>query len=85
MIRTQISLTPDQMRRLRAEARRRRTSIAGVIRDAVDIIVPEDDWEERKRRALAAIGTGNSGLTDVAENHDEYVAEAIAQHLGLDR
>ena len=41
MIRTQISLTEDQMRRLRHEARRRHVSLAAVIRDAVERVVPE--------------------------------------------
>jgi predicted DNA-binding protein len=42
VIRTQISLTEEQMDRLRRVARRRHTSIAAIIRDAVDATVTED-------------------------------------------
>ena len=73
MIRTQISLTDDQMRRLRAEARRRHVSIAAVIRDAVEARVPPDDWDEVTERAMAVVGKYDSGYTDIAENHDLYL------------
>ncbi|HEY6058660.1 MAG TPA: CopG family transcriptional regulator [Candidatus Limnocylindrales bacterium] len=77
MIRTQISLTESQMRRLRKAAKDRQTSIAAVIRDAVDATVPDEEEERRKRfeRALAFVGAGNSGLGDLAERHDDYLAE----------
>lgn len=73
MIRTQISLTDDQMRRLRAEAARRGISLAAVIRDAVDARVPADDWQDRKRRALEIVGRYDSGHSDISENHDLYL------------
>jgi hypothetical protein len=77
MIRTQISLTDDQMRRLRAEARRRDVPIAEVVRDAVDRLVPRDpdDREARFRTALAAVGSCSSGTGDVAVRHDEIAGE----------
>lgn len=78
MVRTQISLTEEQMRRLRAEARRRRVPIAAVVRDAVDRAVPEDPGHrnERFRRALSAVGRFNSGTGDVAARHNEIAGEA---------
>jgi hypothetical protein len=78
MIRTQVSLTEDQMRRLRAEARRRRMPIAAVVRDAVDRVVPADPGDRRARfeRALAAAGRLHSGAGDLAERHDEIAGEA---------
>jgi hypothetical protein len=77
MIRTQISLTEDQMRRLRAEARRRGLPIAEVVRDAVDRIVPVDPGDGRARfqRLLAAAGRCHSGSGDVAARHDEIAGE----------
>ena len=73
MIRTQISLTDEQMRRLRAEAGRRGISLAAVVREAVDASVPADDWEERKRRALEVVGGYGSGHSDISERHDLYL------------
>ena len=32
--------------------------------------------QAKKERALAVVGRYRSGLTDVAEKHDEYLAEA---------
>lgn len=77
MIRTQISLTEDQMRRLRAEARRRRVPIAEVVRDAVDRTVPADPGDRAARfaKALAAVGTFHSEAGDVSARHDEIAGE----------
>jgi hypothetical protein len=78
VVRTQISLTDEQADRLRRLARRRRTSMAALIREAVDVVHPEHDddsmtakWE----RARRAVGGFQSGLPDVAERHDEYLIE----------
>lgn len=78
MERTQISLTSDQMRRLRAEAKRRRVPIAKVVRDAVDQIVPADPGDRRARfeQALRAVGRFDSGVGDVSSRHDEIAGEA---------
>jgi hypothetical protein len=78
MIRTQISLTEEQMRRLRAEARRRRVPIAQVVREAVDRTVPVDpgEREARFRRAMSAAGRFNSGTGDLATRHDEIAGDS---------
>lgn len=39
------------------------------------------DDDMRWERALAAAGSGDSGLGDVSENHDEYFAQAIEEHM----
>jgi hypothetical protein len=77
VIRTQISLTPEQMSRLRRAAARRHTSIAALIRDAVDRAVPDEDAQrvERQQRAFAAAGAFSSGHRDTAERHDDVLAE----------
>ena len=76
MIRTQVSLTEDQMRRLRREARRRHISMAAVIRDAVDRAVPDEDRlrHDRVEALLAAAGSAASGTGTVARDHDEVLA-----------
>ncbi len=79
MIRTQISLTEDQMRRLRAEARRRHVSIAALLRDAVDQVVPDEDADRALRHEvlLGAAGLVASGTGTAARDHDDV--------LGADR
>ena len=78
MIRTQISLTDEQMRRLRAEARRRRVPIAQVVREAVDRVVPVDpgEREARFRSALSVVGRYDSGTGDLATRHDEIAGDS---------
>jgi hypothetical protein len=79
MIRTQIQLTDEQAAGLKNLSAEKGGSMAEWIRKAVDRLileVGEPSWEERKKRALAAVGVGRSDLSDVAENHDAYLAEA---------
>jgi hypothetical protein len=77
MVRTQISLTDEQMRRLRAEARRRGVPIAAVVRDAVDRVVPGGSSTRQVafERALGAAGRFDSGTGDVAARHDEIAGD----------
>jgi len=76
--RTQISLTEEQARRLRRLARRRRTSMAALIRDAVDrAYPPRRAEEERWLVALGAVGGFHSGHADTSAEHDRELAEAL--------
>jgi hypothetical protein len=72
VIRTQVSLTDEQMRRLRREASRRHISLAAVIRDAVDRVVPDPDAirQDRIEMLLSAAGSAASGTGLVARDHD---------------
>jgi hypothetical protein len=74
--RTQISLEPEQAERLRRLARERGTSMAALIRDAVDRAYPSmPTREELWARALDSARTTpfRSGLPDLAEEHDRYL------------
>ncbi len=77
MRRIPIGLTDPQHERLRREARRRRTSVGALIRDAVDRTYPEDAEARREARAGAreVFGRFHSGAHDISERHDEYLAE----------
>jgi hypothetical protein len=75
--RTQISLTAAQARKLRGLARKRGTSMAALIREAVDRTYGADG-EERWRRALDSVGGFRSDRSDVSERHDEALADAFA-------
>ena len=77
--RTQISLDAAQAARLRRLSRERGTSMAALIRDAVDRSYPADagdSMDARWERALASVGGFHSGLSDVGEEHDRYLEEA---------
>jgi len=76
--RTQISLTDAQARRLRKLAARRHTSMAALIRDAVDTVYPEESsLDEKWARAMAAVGGFHSGRSDISEEHDRELADAF--------
>ena len=77
MVRTQIQLTETQAALLKRRAAERGESMAAVIRELVDQGLREPAGEDRWRRALSVVGKYDSGLTDIAENHDEYLAEAF--------
>jgi hypothetical protein len=80
MVRTQIQLTEEQADTLRELAERERVSMAELVRRAVDDLIRrrgEVSREERRHRALAAVGRHRSGLGDLAREHDHYVADAF--------
>ena len=80
MERTQISLTAEQAQRLRGLARRRRTSMAALIRDAVDAAYPlAGDADRRWVAALEAVGGFHSGSRSTSEAHDDAVADAFGE------
>ncbi|MGE5601768.1 MAG: CopG family transcriptional regulator [Nitrososphaerales archaeon] len=82
MVRTQIQLTNEQARKLKAIAHERNISMAEAAREAIAQwletagTVPQD---ERRRRAMAAVGKFHSGKNDISEHHDRYLAEALLE------
>ena len=79
MIRTQIQMEDDQIEWLRAEARARGVSVSQLIREGVALFRAKEERlpEEKKKRALAAVGRFSSDVSDVSERHDDYLAEAF--------
>ena len=87
LVRTQIQLSREQSERLRKLAAERHVSVAHLIRDGVDKLLAEQgegDRQERIRRSLSAVGSFDSGLTDVSARHDDYVVEAFEHDLHRD-
>ena len=81
MKRIQIRLTEAQYFKLKNLSASRNTSMAALIRQAVDAYLntsPDIDHDERKRRAIAAAGQFHSGLGDLAADHDRYLNGAFA-------
>ena len=81
MVRTQIQLTDQQARRLRAQARERGLSLAEVIRRYVEKGLSEEtsDRASRYDRAARVVGQfrDRRGAGDIAVNHDRYLNEAF--------
>ena len=82
MVRTQVQLTEQQAEELKRIARTRRVSAAEVIREALDNLIRSDagvgaDVENRRRRALSAVGKFSSGKRDISKKHDKYLSEAF--------
>lgn len=77
MIRTQIQLTEEQARALKAMAAREGVSIAELVRRSLTPFLrsPSLPSAERRRRAIAFAGRFSSREGDIAENHDRYLAE----------
>lgn len=81
MIRTQIQLTEDQLRRVRALARNDGVSVAEVVRRGVDRLLAEVPSDRAQRYARAAELVGGlhdrENADDLAGRHDDYLAEAF--------
>jgi hypothetical protein len=81
MIRTQIQLTEQQARRLRAEARERGVSLAELIRRYVERGLAEESLDRAALydRAVRLVGRfrDEGGARDVSRKHDRYLEDAF--------
>lgn len=81
MVRTQIQLTEQQARRLRAEARARGVSLAEIIRQYVERGLSENVPDRRAlyERAARLVGRfrDRRGARDLSRSHDRYLDEAF--------
>jgi hypothetical protein len=79
MVRTQIRLSEEQARWLRASARRDRISLAEAIRRLVDRGLADEKADRALlyERAAEAVGRyrDRRGASDVAQDHDRYLDE----------
>lgn len=73
MTRTQIQLTDEQHRLLKAAARR--IPVAEIVRRAVDRRLAESTTEENYERALQLLGAFEDSRGDVSEKHDDYLKD----------
>ena len=81
MAQTQIELSDTQMAALERLAQARNISVAGLIQESIHDLIQCADRSpytpEQKQRALHIIGRFNSGLGDLAKNHDVYFLETL--------
>jgi len=80
MVRTQIQLTEQQARRLRAQARERGVSLAEIIRRCVEKALAEETPNRAAlyERAARVVGRfrDRRGARDISAKHDRYLDEA---------
>lgn len=82
MVRMQIQFTDEQAQALKRVAAEREVSVAALAREAVDRLLIESgvtSTDEGRAAALAIMGKFQSDRTDVARNHDLYLADAYGQ------
>ena len=77
MKRTTVMLPDDLLARVRHEAKRRGTSVADVVRGAVEREVAEPSGG----RELAFFGVGASDHADTSERADELLGEILDERL----
>ena len=77
MIRTQVQLTDEQAQALKALSAKTGLSIAELVRRALVPMLRDGltGDAERRRRATEIVGRFHSGKTDIAREHDRYLAE----------
>ncbi len=71
-IRTELAAIKQRIRKIEREV------------DRLTVLVAGNDGELRREDLMAFVGLGSSGLSDIAERHDDYVGQAIgdsAQHI----
>ncbi|MBI4137985.1 MAG: hypothetical protein HY482_00080 [Candidatus Wildermuthbacteria bacterium] len=80
MERTQIYLTKNQIKKLREAAKKKNTTVSGMVREAVDVqygsnvhIPPKQKVESLTEFAKRIRKMGFKGPKDLATNMDEYL------------
>ena len=82
MRRMQIQVPDEIATAMEEYAKETGQSVAAAFRDAAERLLADGERERRWDRALAGVGGFHSGLSDFAENHDEYFAQAIEERIG---
>ena len=72
----QVRLRHDQLEGLKSLARGRGVSLAELVREGVDSLLREPPLGRDPLWDI--IGIADAGPSDLAENHDKYLAEAYA-------
>ena len=83
MQRVQVRLSDRQAAHLSRRAAAKGISVGDAILEAVQEQLAADEKQRRIEVALAALEKPpfRSGLTDLAENHDEYIGQALDEEV----
>jgi hypothetical protein len=74
----EVQFTDDQMEALRWLSSHEGKSVEELVRSGVDHVLRESSRDARIKQFLAAVGKYDSGLSDISENHDAYLADDFA-------
>jgi hypothetical protein len=81
MVRTQIQLTEQQVRKLRVKARERGVSVAELIRQCVETALGAEEPSRAelysRARRIAGKFADRLGAKDISRRHDDYLDEAF--------
>jgi len=83
MRRVQLEVTDEQAEHLDQRSAASGKSVAAVVLDLIDAQRAADEKQRRVDIALAALKKPafHSGLTDFAENHDEYIGQLLDEEV----
>ncbi len=83
MVRVRLDLSEEQAAALERRSAATGESIPALLLGLVDRVVADDERQRRVDTALAALKslTFHSGLPDLAENHDEYIGQALDEEV----
>ncbi|MBU0609737.1 MAG: ribbon-helix-helix domain-containing protein [Armatimonadetes bacterium] len=79
MAHMQLELTEAEARELEAMAKERGVSEAELVQEALRALLRKSERARLKEHAKGIIGMFDSGIPDLATNHDKYLAEAYEQ------
>ena len=82
MVKTQVQLPDEDLAELRRLAAEEGVSVSALVRRGVKRVLEErrkPSREELWERASQVIGKFRSGKSDVAQRHDDYLAEAYEE------
>ena len=75
MVRTQIQFEKGTYEKLKAKSKTTGSSISEIVRRALDRNIETEEFDQKWRRAAESIGKFSSGLRDLSEKHDQYLAD----------
>ncbi len=80
MVRTQVQLTDEQHKKLRALAAKRGVSLAEIVREGVDEVLKREPTQDSWGKLWSVVGSCHDGseVKDVARNHDRYLKDAFS-------
>ncbi|MCX6934682.1 MAG: CopG family transcriptional regulator [Verrucomicrobia bacterium] len=75
MVRTQIQFEKATYQKLRFRAKETGESISAIVRKSVERKMDDEKLDHNWSRVMNSMGKFDSGLTDLAEKHDQYLED----------